>query len=343
MKKLAMVAAIAAIATATTVKAQNVQIYGLMDIGVQSYDSGTERLTRTTNNNYNTSRLGFRGTEDLGNGLKAKFELEAQISPDSGTLGSTVANQTFNRESWIGLEGNFGALRLGRTDLSRSSELEGFVGGSLGPNWHLHAINGTQIELGIDTSGAIRYTSPKIGGVVANIGYASGNANGATTDTNGDQIGLSVEMEIAKLRLAAGYHKSNAATTDQERHAKSFGVRYDFGWAKTGLAYVEGDVSTTGKSISKSAVASLGIPLSNGYGLTTVYAMTENGAQSSENKGNGYLVGLTKSLSKRTTLYTNYVSVSNESNSSMSFAGTTAPTTAGLDTSGIAVGINHTF
>ena len=113
--------AIAALAVTGLAAAQSsVTMFGVVDAGV-SYQSATSRdaatgasskQTRTTlsNSGYNSSRIGFRGTEDLGGGLAASFWLEAPITNDDGATGIS----TFNRRSTVSLSGGFGELRLGR-------------------------------------------------------------------------------------------------------------------------------------------------------------------------------------------------------------------------------------
>lgn len=108
----------------------SVTMFGVVDVGLSSYSSksqdmkqgtplkpfylnqGSRTVSRTalSNGNYATSRLGFRGTEDLGGGMAASFWLEAPISVDDGSAGIA----TFQRRSTVSLSGGFGELRLGR-------------------------------------------------------------------------------------------------------------------------------------------------------------------------------------------------------------------------------------
>ena len=120
--------ALAALAVAGVASAQSsVTLFGVVDASVSSYsnksdlaipsltnpflvDSIKVKRTVLANSGYNSSRLGFRGTEDLGGGLAASFWLEAPISNDDGQQG--VA--TFARRSTVSLSGGFGEIRLGR-------------------------------------------------------------------------------------------------------------------------------------------------------------------------------------------------------------------------------------
>jgi len=122
--------ALAALAVAGVASAQSsVTLFGVVDAAISSYSNTSEtafgnsiKTSRTalTNSGYNSSRLGFRGTEDLGGGLAASFWLEAALGNDDGTAGAglnnftTGSNQFFNRRSTVSLSGAFGEVRLGR-------------------------------------------------------------------------------------------------------------------------------------------------------------------------------------------------------------------------------------
>ncbi|MDB5745882.1 MAG: porin, partial [Massilia sp.] len=91
----------------------NVAIYGTMDaaIAVEDTDApGEKRRTVVNSGNQSSSRLGFRGTEDLGNGLKAMFNIEAGVALDTGAADSAL----FGRRAVVGLQGGFGQLTVGR-------------------------------------------------------------------------------------------------------------------------------------------------------------------------------------------------------------------------------------
>ncbi|CAN7609726.1 porin [Variovorax sp. LjRoot290] len=121
--------ALAALAVAGVASAQSsVTLFGVVDAAISGYSNKSENVgfptlanpffvdsikasrTALTNSGYNSSRIGFRGTEDLGGGLAASFWLEAPISNDDGQTGIS----TFRRRSTVSLSGGFGEVRLGR-------------------------------------------------------------------------------------------------------------------------------------------------------------------------------------------------------------------------------------
>jgi predicted porin len=342
MKKLVLAAALTA--WATTVSAQNVTVYGVLDAGFQKHDNGTETYSRGSDNGLTTSRLGFRGTEDLGGGLKANFQIESQLNPNSGSMGSTTvaANETFNREAWVGISGAFGEIRTGRQDVSYAQDID--TGTSQFGNFGNRAINGIAVELGSDQKNVIKYISPTMGGVSLQLGYGSANSAGATTDTAGDQKGAAVSFTKGAVKLFAGVHKTDATATAGKRDFTAYGGSYDFGFASVGITHAEGDVNNTNDAKNKATQGSVRVPLADGLALHGVYAVAKDGAQATDGDGKGYTVGVTKALSKRTILYAAYTAVENDTNARMYMAGqVAAPATAGLDTKTASFGISHTF
>ena len=118
--------ALAALAVVSAASAQSsVTLFGVVDAMVGSYKTDSiGTATKMNTSGLSSSRLGFRGVEDLGGGMSAGFWLEAGINPDSGIgQGSTTNNQAsttnngglvFNRRSTLSLMGGFGEVRLGR-------------------------------------------------------------------------------------------------------------------------------------------------------------------------------------------------------------------------------------
>jgi predicted porin len=121
MKKIVATAALAACSTLALSGAAhaqtNVTMYGLLDAAVD-YNTNADATGRSRvwmpslGGGMFPSRIGFRGTEDLGGGLKAIFNLETGVYTDTGGTGQ--GNRLFGRQAWVGLAGNWGQLTLGR-------------------------------------------------------------------------------------------------------------------------------------------------------------------------------------------------------------------------------------
>lgn len=319
-----------------------VSVYGVVDAGIQSYKDGSTRVTRAADNLLATSRLGFKGSEDLGSGFKANFQLEGQLNPSSGSIGSTTVatNEIFNREAWLGLSHTtFGEVRLGRTDMTMTGEMDSMVWQA--GNFALMPVNGTSVELGSDQKNVIKYISPRIAGFSAQVARAS-DAVGATSHAGTTQNAVSVDYAAGNFKAGLGRQVNDGAGAAR-KDSTSFGVGYDFGVVAVGAAYARGDNSTTADVTSDAGVLSAKVPLSHGLNAHAVYSFTKNGAQATDNRGRGYTLALTKDYSKRTTVYAAYTAVTNQANSSMTMVGATAPSAAGVDTAGLSVGIKHSF
>ena len=134
MNKIKTGIAIATLALCGVAQAQNVTIYGLLDQAVEHLNNvgaGHDSLTRMPGLAGSfPSRLGFRGSEDLGDGLKAVFTLEMGMGLDSGTFNQ--GGRAWGRQAFVGLQGNWGTLSLGRQySMLFWSQLDADI---LGPN-----------------------------------------------------------------------------------------------------------------------------------------------------------------------------------------------------------------
>jgi predicted porin len=165
---LAVLSAVAGVASAQS----SVTLYGLVDIGVGRLDpkqSGVASTTGVVSGIQSGSRVGLRGSEDLGGGLKAIFNLEHGFSADDGTQGQ---GRMWGRWAWAGVEGGFGQVRLGR-QWAAGFELFGAVDpwgtgfNDAGSQSVFASANAIRVN------NAIVYRSPIVGGFGAVVGYST--------------------------------------------------------------------------------------------------------------------------------------------------------------------------
>ena len=107
MKKSLLALAVLASAAGAAQAASSVTLYGRIDVGYEKFSNSGFKQTGNED-----SRIGIKGQEDLGNGLAAIFQFEGRLNADSG---SYETSRFFHRESWVGLKGNFGTVRFGRS------------------------------------------------------------------------------------------------------------------------------------------------------------------------------------------------------------------------------------
>jgi predicted porin len=314
----------------------NVQIYGVMDAAIALEDTdapGEDRRTTVSSGNQSSSRLGFRGTEDLGNGLKALFNIEAGVSLDTGATDS----QTFGRRAVVGLQGNFGTVTVGReyspiAAVAAASDINGQ--GLYGSNLSAFGTNRLTRRL----ANSVNYKSNSLSGFVVNAAYSTGER---TVDPSGDLMGVSLEYKNGGLYLGAGYHAIErlAAGDDKEM---AFGAGYNFGAFEIKGNYMEAELEAGAEYKNSNIGASYAMG-SNKFFLNFQQQKLDNGA-----KGNTVAVSYTYSLSKRTNIYTTYAQVSNNSRGvfgvNASSNNVTPPATAlGADPSVFTVGLRHSF
>jgi GBP family porin len=345
-KSLLALAALSAFATAAQAQS-SVSVYGVLDVNYQSIDNSTENSTIQGAGGLTTSRLGFRGTEDLGGGTKAEFQLEAKLTPGTGVLGATNA-KTFNRESWVGLSDNkLGSVRVGLMDLTDVANIDANTSqaGNLGL---ITGLNGN------DISQAIRYTTPTFGGFSAQVGYANPgasatNAEGTIAAATSSVVNSYYAQYVAgPASLYAGMESKKISTTYNQEQTV-LGAKYNFGFATVGLTHSTADGSTESTKSTdevKSTRLSVSAPVAAlGKGITAhvVYfkdttgdgssALGTNSAETAPvalNENDGYTLALTKAFSPRTTAYVFYKDQDYK-------------LTSVADTKTLGVGIRHSF
>lgn len=195
MKRLALAAALAGLfATSAFAQSSNVTIYGRMNTTIEHMKVGDGESQGQMVNN--ASRLGFKGSEDLGGGLKANFLLEHRLGSDDGT----VTGDFWSGDSWVGLSGNFGEIRLGRQTSAAYYATADYV------SLHNHD-TGTSADalysLGFQswaTDNKFSYITPSFGGAVGEVQYGFGEGGEQSLD-------LAVNYAVGPLQLGAGYTK----------------------------------------------------------------------------------------------------------------------------------------
>lgn len=194
-------------ACAFSAQAQSsVTIYGILDAGFTHIDdeSGRSRTLLADGVNYG-NRLGFRGTEDLGGGLRALFNLEMGFSLRTGALGQ--GGRAFGRQSWVGLsDARLGTLTAGRQyDFVREYltpyNYGGFASVYAGHQGDYDRISGKQMD------NAVKYTSPSFGGVTFGGMYAFGEQPGDFHRKSAFSLGAGYKS--GPLSVGAAYVRLN--------------------------------------------------------------------------------------------------------------------------------------
>ena len=196
-------------ATAPAWAQSSVQIYGLLDVSAgQFQNAGGLKVKRLDSGNFSTSHIGFRGTEDLGGGLRAGFTLETFLRLDTGSAGRADVDTFWARNANVNLTGGFGNLRLGRMGppLFVSSLQFNPFGDSFGYSPTIRQYYtlpaGTPLVGDSGWNNAIAYTTPALGGLSATVMVAAGEGG---VNSRGKNLGANATYRAGPLGLTAAW------------------------------------------------------------------------------------------------------------------------------------------
>lgn len=310
---LAVLGAFAGAASAQT----SVTIYGIADAGL-SFEGGSktgDSVNKLSSGIESGSRLGFKGTEDLGGGLSAKFQLETGIAIDTG--GFTQGGTAFGRQAWVGLSGNFGNISLGRqyTPLFIAGDtIDPFDMGLAGTASNLLHVGGAQSARMNNT---LNYTTNNLSGFVGTVAYGFGEVVGNTSASR--QWGASGTYSNGPLTALIAYHNYNDAAAvvpgaDLGSHKTTLiGATYDFQAAKGyfGYAWNKADNSLVTTEDTRDLLVGVSVPMGQSTFLASYIKKTD---KNSTNAGaSQFALGYQYALSKRTDFYTSYAHINNDS------------------------------
>lgn len=365
MKKtaaLSTMAMAAALCAGSAMAQSSVTIYGIIDTGVvyttNANANGNSVFKMPSLTGSFPSRLGFRGTEDLGGGLQALFVLESGFAPDTGAMGQ--GGRLFGRQSFVGLKGGWGQVSLGRQiNMTYIAQLKTDV---MGPN--IIAIGSIDPYLpNARSDNAIGYLGNFSGftvGATYSFGRdAAGPAGPAATNCAGEVAGNS--KACRQVTGLLGYDGSGWGVTS------SYDILYGNTGASNGLTssdntdqritlngyYMIGDVKIAGGVVDRRTRAAANVNtdsdlyyLGVSYPLTTTLVLDAQvsrlNVKGSDNDVTLSVARLTYNLSKRTALYTSLGYIKNGGTSAVAIdAGGTVG--AGKNQLGVMSGVRHTF
>ena len=318
---LAVAGAFAAPAFAAT---SNVDVYGVMNIAIQDTDqSGVDASIED-----NVSRIGFKGSEDLGGGLKAIWQIESGINVTTGS--TTLAS----RNSFVGLAGGFGTVLAGRHDTPyKLGTVKLDIFGDTIADYNSGANNGglDNVDL-IDKTHdhrngqALAYISPTFSGF--HVGAAVVMADEAANANNGktiDATSITAIYENGPLFLSLSHQDVKALKSK----ALKFGAGYAFGDTKVGFVYEDLNNSTsTGHASGANDRDSWLVNVAHAMGPITLkaqYGQVDEGASVDQDL---WALGADYNLSKRTAVYFVYGNGDDD---------------AGDDAAGWNLGVKHSF
>lgn len=367
MKKSLIALAVLA-ASGAAMAQSSVTLYGVADAGV-TYINGKDNWSGVSSGNQLASRIGFRGVEDLGGGLKANFWLEAGLNLDvgdgaSGYTGSKPGDGlAFKRNSTVGLQGGFGEVRLGRELTAAYGavaryDVFGSVGLAYSRMWVAgdtaeSSTNATATAPNIRVSNAVTYVSPNFAGFKVGVNYGFGEIAGKNSDARYLGAGLTYDNGPISVGLAAEQLKQNtvggnsSGSVNGDMTSWALGASYDFGVAKLLGAYRTSKHENWANNLigndNKRNGYLLAVTAPVGPGLVKAsYNRYENKLGGTTTKADQFGLGYVYSLSKRTSVYGTYAYLKNKNGASLYTLGAGGLKNNGSQ-QGVQMGITHTF
>jgi predicted porin len=372
MQKKLVVVAIAGVLATPLAFAQGVTISGRFADGFEQFEVSAGKAAVPNAGGYHkelkvsdqSSRIIFSGSEDLGGGSKAWFQLDNRFAADVGnsTLSNTQGFATGN--TGVGLSGGWGKFTIGRWDLhysellsldvNRAGSLQSLQ--SLGP---MSQVNGVVIANGTRTSNVLMYDSNNLSGLTFRVAYSTApfasEGSGVGADgSKGDALTGAVRWSSGPLSLVASYWTAKpeqglgAPNPTNEQKSTRLGGGYTIAGVKIGLAYdsSEDRLGAAGTALNKRSAYML--PVSFAFGSNSLYF---NYLKLNKLSGPGTIVdtgakalglGWDTALSKRTSVGVYYSEVKNEKNAAYHLFAT-AGNAIGEDSKQIYFGVAHNF
>ncbi len=289
----------------------SVTLYGRFNVTAESIDANGKKTKELVDN---ASRLGFKGTEDMGGGLKANFILEHRFRADTG-LPSPAG--FWAGQSEVNLSGGFGTVRLGRFSSDAYFATADWIG------FHNHdtgnSSDGLYAYLGRDTNKVAYMTPELMKGLTAGVSISLGEGGGRVRQYDG-----SVNYAMGALTLGFGYESADDSTQFAVRAA------YEMGAAVVGAYFQSHDDATKGKRTIWRLAGMYTVGASEFHaslGQAGEYDKLPN------SDARQFVLAYNYNLSKRTKVYAAYSKVDDE-------AGVSA---FGGDFSSLAIGLRHNF
>ncbi|MES2263665.1 MAG: porin [Pseudomonadota bacterium] len=311
MKKL-IIACLPMLAADPALAQSSVTMYGVVDAGLVRESGGIAgSVTKLTGGVESGSRIGFTGTEQLGDGLFAKYTLEMGVLSDSGA--SAQGGLAFGRQAWVGLGGKYGQVSLGRQYTPLFLALN-----TIDPFGAISTA-GTAANLmslgGIRMNNTVKYAFAAPGGISVDVSYAPGEQAGDSAA--GRQFGALLGYSAGPLVLKLAHHNSNsipaglAARTNGKTTLA--GATWDVGVVKLAAAIAsnKGTVAIAGNQQIDTRDLLLGatLPLGAGKVMASVLRKDDRGATGRDAKQWG--IAYVHALSRRTAIYTAYGVIDN--------------------------------
>lgn len=359
-KKLVALAIAGAFALPMAAQAQtaNVTMYGRLNVDMEIVSgkqaNGTNpHVFRLSSN---SSRWGVRGTESLGGGLNAIFQIESSINGDAG--GGTLAG----RETFVGLQGSWGTFKMGNF-LAPYDDIHPIFGNaptlttsilSTADLWAQGTLAKTAGGFDARLGNSIRYDSPNMSGFTGSIQYSTLEG---TPVSNSAVVSAGLYYNNGPIQIGTAYEANeDVRGANLDDHSWTIAAGYNFGFVRPSVVYEATKYDTPSGDLKRDM---WGVGLTVPMGTGTWYAFyghAQDGkgsaatgtrvgglAKGSDTSSNQWELSYTYPLSKRTLMYAGYVKLDNKANASYTFNINAYPIGIGGKPEGWLLGMVHFF
>jgi predicted porin len=357
-KKLIALAVAGMFAAPAFAATSNVDVYGILSMSVDYADSdnGNDDSDVVTAKS-NASRIGFKGSEDLGGGLSAVWQIESEILKGTNNNGTGWNDM---RNTFVGLKGGFGTVLMGRHDtpykmgtgkLDPFADTVGDYNAIIGATDQVGA--SSMYDLRVDQT--IAYISPTFSGFHAGVAYV-GLKNVEGSGDNQDAWSVTAIYDQGPLFASVSWEQHNGgvagSTGSEDSDAWKVGLGYTFG--NTTLNAIYESIDAASDQNTRDAWYISGVHKMGNITLKAAYGQADDSDRSwgDDDGAQFWAIGADYSLSKRTTLYAVYATVDNENWGDYGLFGQGNPSATGAnscsmgsdcDPSTFSVGIKHSF
>lgn len=355
MKKKTLAVSVLAAFSGAAFAQSTVNMYGVVDAAFVAESGGAAGSVKKLSSGVGSgSRLGFKGTEDLGGGMSALFVLENGFNADTGTLGQ--GGLLFGRQAYVGLSGGFGTATFGRQYTPQFLTVlaaDPFGTGSAGNAPNILPLTGS----GSRMDNTFKYVTPSFNGVTGEVAYGFGEVAGDNSASR--QVGVAIAYAGGPLTVRLGYHNRNndTATVKNTDDGKNtlLAATYDFGVAKAFFAYgvnkglnsapLRNATNPYGSAVvptpsTDSTDVLLGVTVPFGANRVMASYIRKNDKTAFNQDADQIAVGYFHALSKRTDLYAVYARIDNKHGAGYTVGGAIEP---GSGDKALNLGIRHTF
>jgi predicted porin len=318
MQKKLIALAVAALASGAVLAQSNVTVYGTVDVGFAHRGDGFGSTSGSQNainsGQADTSKIGFTGVEDLGNGNKALFVLEAGFHADNGAIN----DQLFSEQAFLGLTGNWGTAIAGRLVAPRHgflASIDPFGAGTVGQYRNVFndvLFNGITIADVDRVDNAVAYVSPSFSGFNVTAAYAT---NAIAPENPGNDVDAQTVTVLPRytngpLDVGLVYQGIKLRDTDIKVKQWALGGSYDFKVVKLGAFYDRFDVDELDIE-TRAWLIGATVPFGKNA-IQVSYAQSKLDVAGIDGKAKQWALGYTYALSKRTNFYAAYADISND-------------------------------